>query len=183
MSSQHERIYEMYPPYSCVSSTVHCCCLPSIYLRFSSVETSKCSEAAVTAKHGKLQRMFAWASLISPRRAEHPIAFPYFPPSPNTASTPLSTLQLLLLPRLSHCLNSSLSATLSAKCLPRLHLAVVVRAGVVTDVAHQLRPVLRLEITYPSKTLQTLERIILLREQTIPLQRYESTYSPSRPKY
>ena len=110
-------------------------------------------------------------------RVKHPI------PSPSLTSLRLPLLWLPLLLRLLHSTDPSLSATIGAKCLPHLHLAVIVRAGVVTDVAHQLRPVLCLEITYPPKTLQTLERIILLREQTIPLQRYESTHSPTRTRY
>ena len=135
-------------------------------------------------KHGRLRRVLAWEIQST--------VFPYIPTSSKASYcipllphisqrypyTHFSTTASSLPSRTPHSLPA-----LSAKCLPRLRLVVVVRVGVVTDVAHQLRPVLRLEITYPSKTLQTLERIILLREQTIPLQRYESTYSPSRPKY
>ena len=107
---------------------------------------------------------------------------PLLPPISQHYS-PLSVLQLLLLPSLSHSLNSSPSAALSAKCLPRLHLAVVVRVSIVVDVVHRPQPVLHLKILYFSKTLQTMERTILLREQTIPPQRYESTHSPTRTTY
>ena len=80
-------------------------------------------------------------------------------------------------------LHPSLSATIGAKCLLRLHLAVVVRISVTVDVVHRPQPVLHLKILYVSKTLQTMERTILPREQMIPLQRYESTYGPTQTRY
>ena len=107
--------------------------------------------------------------------AEHPISFPCFPTSPNT----IPLCSHFFFPRLSHLRNSSLSA----KCHPLLHLAVVARASVAVGVVYQPRIVLRMERLDPWKRMQMMKQTILLKERTILLHKYESIYSLGRAKY
>ena len=175
-------MYEIYSAWYAISSTAHQHYLLPIYLSKVQFCGDAYNKATVTMKHGRLQRGFTWEIPHIPTSGRVSYRLPLLPHISQPIYTYLFCSCLPLLLRLLHSPDVSLSATMGAKCLPQLHLAVIVRAGVVVGVAHRPRPVLRLEIPY-AEMLQTMEQTFLLREQMIPLQRYEFIYSPTRTRY